>query len=193
MVRPPATAATLSDEALLAGLAVADPDASGAFVLRFQGRVYGLALRIVGQPATAEDVAQRAFVRAWQHAGSFDVRRASVTTWLLTITRNLAIDEVRRSRSAPIAVDDLGEQPGRRSAYGDVLARQDTERLTRALDALPVEQRRAVLLATWHGRTAQEVCELEGVPLGTAKTRIRDGLRRLRVGAAVVARGGWDE
>src|SRR5690349_2083588 len=84
-----------SDEALVAGLALGDADAALAFVRRFQRRVYGCALAIVGDRGRAEDVAQEAFVRAWKHAAIFDPRRASVATWLLTITRNLAIDAVR--------------------------------------------------------------------------------------------------
>ena len=94
---------SLSDDALIAGLAVGDEDAASAFVRRFQRRVFGLARTIVGDDRAAEDVAQEAFVRAWRHAGSFDPRRGTVVGWLLTITRNLAIDAVRVRR--PLVVD----------------------------------------------------------------------------------------
>jgi len=91
-----------SDEALLAGLANGDREAAAAFVRRFQKRVYGLALGIVGDAGTAEDVAQEAFTRAWRRADGYDARRGRVLTWLLTITRSTAIDVVRLRRAQPM-------------------------------------------------------------------------------------------
>src|ERR1044072_5147996 len=87
--------------ALVAGLAVGDPPAANAFVPRFQGNVSGLALSITRDPTLAEDVSQEAFLRAWKAASTYDPGRASVTTWLLTITRNTAFDAVRWRRSTP--------------------------------------------------------------------------------------------
>lgn len=179
-----------SDEALLAGLATGDREAALAFVRRFQRKVFGVALLILGDPGRAEDVAQEAFTRAWRHAVTFDPRRGSVATWLLTITRNLAIDAVRVQRARPadlvdmldLTVADLRPEPG------DIASRSDeVSRVTAAVAELPEEQRRAVVLASMYGRTAQEVSELEDIPLGTAKTRIRTGLIRLReaLGASV--------
>src|SRR3954447_13823284 len=92
---------TLSDEALLAGLAAGQPEAATAFIRRFQARVYGLVITIVRDEGTAEDVAQEAFTRAWRHAGSYDARKGRVSTWLLSIARNLAIDVVRMKRAEP--------------------------------------------------------------------------------------------
>src|ERR1700730_18603477 len=89
------------DDALLGAMAAGDQDAAARFVRRHQRKVYGLAVSITGNGATAEDVAQEAFTRGWRHAGSYDARRASATTWLLTITRNLAIDAARMRRSDP--------------------------------------------------------------------------------------------
>src|ERR687888_1030593 len=174
---------SVSDESLLAGLASGDRAAATAFVRRFQARVYGLALTIVRDQGAAEDVAQEAFVRAWWHAGAYDPRRGSVLTWLLTIARNLAIDVTRLRRAEPVAPEALasfalaspGADPGGREFEVD-----DIERLRGALAGLPEEQRRAVVLAGLYGRTAKEVSELEGVPLGTAKTRIRTAMLRLR-------------
>src|SRR5213593_1526833 len=96
-----------SEEALLAGLAAGDADSAVVFVRRFQRQVYGLALAIVGDAFGAEDVAQEAFVRAWRHAQAYDARRGSVATWLLAITRNLAIDTLRMNRSEPIHPERL--------------------------------------------------------------------------------------
>ena len=176
----------LPDEALLAALALDERDAAAVFVRRFQRTVYGLAFVVTGDRTLAEDAAQQAFERAWRHAGSYDPRRGSVVTWLMTITRNLAIDAVRVRR--PDAMDPatlLGllpaaatPDPERAAVEADAL-----DRLRPALDALPVEQRRAVLLATVVGRTTTEIGEIEGVPIGTAKTRLRTGL--LKLAAAV--------
>ena len=176
-----------SDEVLLAGFAASDPVAAAAFVERFQRRVYGLALTVVGEPRAAEDVAQEAMVRAWRHGGAFDARRGSVVTWLLAITRNAAIDALRVRR--PVAVDpddlmavmppDAARDPGDMVALGG-----DIEALRRALVTLPDEQQRAIVLAGIWGLTGREIAEREHIPLGTAKTRIRTGLRRLRVALA---------
>ena len=102
---------SVSDDALVAGLAAGDQDAASAFVGRFQRRVFGLARTIVSDDRAAEDIAQEAFVRAWKHAGAYDARRGSVVGWLLTITRNLSIDAVRVRR--PIAFDPYTLQIGR--------------------------------------------------------------------------------
>lgn len=171
-----------SDEALLAGLAAGDQAAAAAFVRRFQRRVYGLALTIVGDAGTAEDVAQEAFVRAWRRADGYDARRGRVSTWLLAIARNVAIDVVRVKRPSPVDSDVLASKlqldQSRDEPHEPRVA--DRELLRHALAELPAEQQRAVVLATYFGRTASEIGELEGVPVGTAKTRIRTGMRRLR-------------
>lgn len=174
---------SVSDDALLAGLGAGDPDAAAAFVRRFQRRVYGLAFAIVGDTRAAEDVAQEAMVRAWRHAASFDARKGSVSTWLLSITRNVAIDVVRVRR--PVAVDPdvllaLAE-PAPGPGPDELAARSDdASRLRAAIAELPSDQRRALVMAGLLGYTAREVSEAEAIPLGTAKTRIRTALLRLR-------------
>lgn len=168
----------MSDEALLAGMAAGDADAMAAFVRRHQGRVYGLALSVVGVPAIAEEVAQEAFVRAWRHAGNYDARRAQASTWLLTITRNVAIDVLRVRRDLTVDPAVVAEMLISPANDADRVA--DSERVTTALRALPREQAIAVLLSVHFGLTAREISERERIPLGTAKTRIRTGLSRLR-------------
>jgi RNA polymerase sigma factor (sigma-70 family) len=173
----------VSDDALLAGLATGDPDAAAAFLQRFQRRVFGLAVTIVGDPRAAEDISQEAFVRAWRHAGAYDSRRGTVATWLLTITRNLAIDAVRVRRPVVIDPDSilaLNLSDGGRLPDELAALRDDADRLSAAMTQLPVEQRRALVMAGLLGHTAREVSEAEGIPLGTAKTRIRTALLRLR-------------
>ena len=169
----------LSDEALLAGLASGNPDDAAAFVRRFQSRVYGLALTMLHDPALADDVAQEAFVRAWKHAATYDARRGRVSSWLLTITRNLAIDRARIRPVAPTDPDVIASQLdlAEHDALPDIPER---DRLRRAVAALPEDQKRALVLAVYGGRTAREISELDGVPLGTVKTRIRAAMTRLR-------------
>jgi RNA polymerase sigma-70 factor (ECF subfamily) len=174
----------LPDDALLAGFARSDPVLSTAFLSRFQGRVYGLALSIVRDARTAEDIAQEVFVRAWRHAAVFDSRRGGVATWLLTITRNASIDSLRVRRPITADVDELlATLPGLspRDPADAAILEADSERLREALARLPESQRRAIVLAGMWGLSASEVADLEQIPLGTAKTRIRIALRRLRV------------
>ena len=166
-----------------AGLATGDPDAAAAFLQRFQRRVFGLAVTIVGDPRAAEDISQEAFVRAWKHAGAYDCRRGTVSTWLLTITRNLAIDAVRVRR--PVVIDpdsilamnlsDGGRLPDELAALRD-----DADRLSAAM----ARSRRAATgvgdggIARAHRPRGERG---RGHPLGTAKTRIRTALlARLR-------------
>ena len=178
----------VSDEALLSGIAVGDEDATVTFVRRYQRRVFGLALGIVGDPGLAEDVAQEAFIRILRHATVFDARRGSVTSWTLTITRNLAIDSLRLRRAVPTAPEDRvfmnlvsnARPPEDAAVTSDVVARARA-----ALSSLPVEQRRAIVLATMYGRTTAEVAKEEAIPLGTAKSRIRLGMMKLRDAVAI--------
>jgi RNA polymerase sigma-70 factor (ECF subfamily) len=174
---------TVSDEALLAGFATGDRDAAAGFVRRFQSRVYGLAMTILGDPKAAEDVAQETFVRAWRHAASYDARRGAVPAWLLTIARNLAVDRARLKRAMPVDPDLIASQLEREAGTGrtdDAMQAAERDRLRELLIGLPEQQRRALVLATYFGRTAKEISELDGTPVGTVKTRIRDGLLKLR-------------
>jgi RNA polymerase sigma-70 factor (ECF subfamily) len=173
----------LSDEGLLAGMAVGEQSAAVTFVRRYQKRVFGLAYSMVGDPGVAEDVAQEAMIRVWRHAPVFDPRRGSVASWVLTITRNLAIDALRMRRAVPADPDDFAAAAVLSNEHNpeDAAHRGDVRSIVRtALTTLPTEQRRAVVLAAVYGRTALEISEAEGIPLGTAKTRIRTALIRLR-------------
>lgn len=172
------------DAALVAGLAVNDAPAATAFVRRFQGAVFGLALTVTRDPSLADDVAQEAFVRAWRAATTYDSRRGSVITWLLTITRNCAIDAVRSRRSTPTDQEHLDQLLHDTMTAPDpadaALRGLERDQAVHRLGAIPREQARAVVLAVIGGCTAAEVSQHENIPLGTAKTRIRTGLRRLR-------------
>lgn len=173
-----------SDEALLAGYASGDPASAAAFVRRFQGRVYGLALTIVRDAAVAEEVAQETFARVWRHGGAYDPRRGQVATWLLSIARNLAIDVTRTRRTQPadpeLVAAELSLEAATPAADEIDPPPDERERLRRAITGLPPDQRRALVLAAYLGRTAREISELDGLPLGTVKTRIRSAMLKLR-------------
>ena len=172
----------LPDETLLAGLGAGDADLAVAFVRRFQRVVYGVALTVTRDPVTAEDVAQQAFEQAWRHAQVYDSRRGSVRAWLTTIAHNLAIDVLRARTSAPVDPADL---PALLTAVTETpervaVARDSAAGLRRALAQLPGAQARAVAMAGIYGMTARQIAVTEDIPLGTAKTRIRDGMLKLR-------------
>ena len=174
---------SVSDESLLSSMGAGDDEAAAAFLRRFQARVFGLALTVVRDRGIAEEVAQETFVRAWQHAAAYDPRRGRVSTWLLSIARNLAVDRIRTKRAQPIDPEVLMtmELPSTDPdpEHGGMNA-HETMRVQRALKTLPVEQRQALLLASFYGRTAREISELEAVPIGTVKTRIRTAMIKLR-------------
>ena len=172
----------LADDTLLAGVAVGDDAAVDEFINRFERRVYGTALALVGDRSLAQEVAQDTFVRVWRHAATYDPRRGAVRTWVLRITHNLCVDALRVRR--PVAVDpmllfdtadDRGGSPERIAHAAAVRA---------ALAELPLEQARAVVMAAMYGYDARTIAERDGVPLATAKTRIRLGMAKLRVGLA---------
>jgi len=180
-----------SDESLVAGVAAGDADAMTAIVRRYQRRVYGLARTVLVDAGAAEDVAQEAFVRLWRHAEAYDPRRAPVATWLLTITRNLAVDALRLRRAEPadpavlvaLALPDPAADPAEAALAGD-----DARRVRAAIGTLPDPQRRALVRAAFLGQTAAEVGVAESIPLGTAKTRIRAAMLKLRDALAAEGR-----
>jgi RNA polymerase sigma factor (sigma-70 family) len=171
----------LSDESLLAGLGSGDPGAAADFVRRFQRRVFGLTLSILRDRVAAEEAAQESFLRAWRHASTYDPRRGTVAGWLLTIARNVSINMLPTRRFDPIDPEVLLALEARRP-HGDRTEAHvvDAELLREPLARLPGDQRRALVLAAFYGFTAREISELDGVPLGTVKTRIRSAMLRLR-------------
>lgn len=180
------TPGTATDEVLLAAAATGDPEAVRRLVDRHVGRVFGLAITVLADRGMAEDAVQESFLRVWRFAAGFDARRGSGRTWILAITRNVCVDLARagaRRRSVPVDADVLADllggdpSPGPAERY---LADEDRTRLRAALLTLPVTQQRALLLARWHGLSATEIAATEGIPLGTAKSRLRLGLQGLR-------------
>jgi RNA polymerase sigma factor (sigma-70 family) len=141
-----------------------------------------VAITITGDLQLAEDVAQQTFERAWRHAQVYDPRRGSVRSWLTAIAHNLAVDAVRTRRAVPIDPDELAPlldavtQTPERHAIAD----ETSAELRRAMADIPRDQARALVMAGIYGMTAQQIAEVERVPLGTAKTRIRTAMGKLR-------------
>jgi len=171
-----------TDEVLLERVAAGDQEATNVLVRRYERRVYGLALGILGDPARAQEAAQEAIERVYRRAAAFDPRRGHASAWILTIAHNAALGERRRAPGAHPAVPldglELSSQapdPLERAITNEALASIRGE-----LARLPEGQRRALVLAAWGGLTAAEIAEREQIPLGTAKTRLRSGLLNLR-------------
>ncbi|MFE5581745.1 RNA polymerase sigma factor [Kitasatospora sp. NPDC056531] len=174
------------DEALLAGLMTGDPEIAVAFVRRFQRRVFGVAVGVVGDAQLAEDIAQQTFEQVCRHAQVYDPRRGSVRTWLSAIAHNQAIDALRAHKATPVAPADLENmlETVTDTPEQHALTAEAAAELRHTVAALPRDQARAVVMAGIYGMTAQQVADFEKVPLGTAKTRIRAAMAKLRASLA---------
>lgn len=142
--------------------------------------VYGMALRITRAPAFAEEVSQEVFVQIWQQAGRFDRSKGSAKSWIATLAHRRAVDAVRRNQSAmdrdaAVPVDTPGPDAAEQAVVAD-----EHDRVRAALGGLSEVQREAITLAYYGGLTYREVAERLDSPVGTVKTRIRDGLHQLR-------------
>ena len=180
------------DEALLALAAHEDEGALAELYDRYGRVAYGLALRIVRDPALAEDAVQEAFLTLWRTATSFRSDRAKPSTWILTLVHRRAVDVVRREERRRAAPLETSEEP---EAYGPATDEEieltDRRRIVQeALRQLPDDQREALELAYYGGLTQSELAERLSVPLGTIKSRMFTGLRRLR---DLLAEAGLDE
>ena len=177
----------LSDEELLARLSAEDSGAFEALYQRYSDLVYSIALRVVADPPMAQDIAQEVFLRIWRHPASFDQSRGRFVSWLMSVARNRAVDEVRsRGRRrlrevmpAPGADDPIDLQALDPATAAQISAERAAVR--QALETLPEEQRLAIELAYFGGMTQQEISIALDIPLGTIKTRIRLGMKKLRL------------
>lgn len=171
----------LSDEALVALVARSSEEALAEVYDRFGGVAYGVALRIVRDRSLAEDAVQEAFMAVWRSAPRFVPERARASTWILTLVHRRAVDLVRRQerrRAEPLAEDF--ETEGGDSTEEATLRGFDRERIQAALRRLPDQQREALELAYYGGFTQSELAEKLGQPVGTIKSRMFNGLGRLR-------------
>ena len=176
-----------TDALLLRRMADGDKAAFADLYDRFSRPLYATALRIVSDPAEAQDITHDAFLTLWEKAAVFQSDRGSAFAWAVTLVRNRAIDRVRTRRrradllaKAPLA--DLGyDESAAGSSADDSAALGDQARAVRAAVAtLPAEQRRALELAFFGGLTQQQIAEKLSEPLGTVKARVRRGLLKLR-------------
>jgi RNA polymerase sigma factor (sigma-70 family) len=171
-----------SEGVLVARVAAGDEDALAALYDRFSSIVYGIALRVTCERSLAEEVVQDVFVSLWHRPESVNPGRGSVRAWLATVAHRRAVDRVRSSERARARdrASALPEDAAQRLDVAEEVATSDrARRLWAAVDALPEAQRAAVHLAYAEGRTYRQVAEALGVPEGTAKSRLRLGLRRL--------------
>ncbi len=169
---------------LLRRCARGDEAAFGAFYDATSARAWGMALRVLRNRAQAEEVLQEAYLQVWRQAGRFDPARGGAGAWLLTIVHRSAVDRVRSaeasSRREQTYVDQSHVAPESDATGRAAEASMEARRVRSALSGLTEIQRQAVELAYWGGYTHTEVAGILDVPVGTAKTRIRDGLIRLR-------------
>ena len=177
----------VSDADLITLVTRGDQDALEMLYERYSRAVYSFSLRIVGDAQVAEEILQEVFVRAWQQGGSFQAARGSLITWLLSITHNLSIDEVRRRKRRPQKADAeepetiLASLPDEGSdVEEEVWLSSLRVSIQDALQQLPAAQREAIELAYFQGLTQREIADVLGEPLGTIKTRMRLGMLKLR-------------
>ena len=171
------------DQRLMRSFAARDPLAADALYQRFAGRIYGLGLVMLGNDAAAQDLVQDTFVKLWRSADRYDRSRGKLETWVLLMARSLAIDAIRRRVLEARTLEQIDRPREADQAPGpdeQAVTHDLTERAQRAMAALPPEQRAALELAYLGGKTSAEISDLEGIPVGTAKTRIRAALLRLR-------------
>lgn len=170
-------------DALLVRTATGDQQAFSAFYDHTASRVLGLIRRVLIDAAQSEEVAQEVFLEAWQSASRFDPNKGRAVTWIMTMAHRRAIDRIRasqaaRDRDTAVGIRDLP------TAYDQVAetveVRVEHERVEVAMAALSDAQRQAVTLAYYGGLSQSEVAAELGIPLGTAKTRLRDAMIRLR-------------
>lgn len=180
MTAPPGLRDDLAD--LLARVARQDKAAFGDLYKATSAKLYGVILRISRRPAVAQELLQEVYIRIWQRAGDFDRTRASPITWLATIARNRALDEVRLK--AAVSVEDAPEalevaDPGRSPAEWAELA-DETRRLEDCLAGLETDKRDIIRLAYAAGLSREELAERYGRPVATIKTWLHRGLKQLK-------------
>jgi RNA polymerase sigma-70 factor, ECF subfamily len=174
---------TVDPDALLVRVGRGERAAFDALYDTIAPLVYGVARRVVRDPQMAEDIAQEALVEVWRQAPRFDPSKGRATSWIVTIAHRRAVDRVRSEQSRHEREDRVGRDTATVSTTepsARLEAADTTVELATGLASLTELQRDAIRLAFYEGRTHQEVAQLLGIPLGTAKTRIRDGLIRLR-------------
>jgi RNA polymerase sigma-70 factor (ECF subfamily) len=170
-------------DALLRKVAAGDTAAFEELYDETVATVYGLAVRVLRDPAQAEEIAQEVLVEVWRKADRYDPARGGAMGWIMTLTQRRAVDRVRSEQAAAERDDRAARREPSAAPDGVaelVLDRLDHQRLRGCLDHLTVPQRQSITLAYYDGYTYREVAERIGIPLSTVKARMRDGMIRLR-------------
>jgi RNA polymerase sigma-70 factor (ECF subfamily) len=171
------------DTDLILKVAGGDQEAFLKLYDRYSSKVYALALRMMGESMTAEEVTQDAFLKLWSRAASFNPDRGAFLTWMLTITRRTALDRIRFENRRPKLVDSENVEHETWHEIPDVESTSDEARwrsLRFAVMDLPIDQRYVIELAYFHGLSQSQIAEHISIPLGTVKTRMRLGMEKIR-------------
>jgi len=172
----------VTDAELVHAIARGDEEAFACLFDSYNPTLLGFLIRILNNKAEAEDVLQEVFVQVWQQAPRYDETRGRVFTWLVTMARSRALDRLRalgsrESAATKSASERVEEFP---SAVDEAIESEQYEVVRDALEEIPEAQRNVLMLAYFEGLSHPEIATRVGIPLGTAKTRIRDGLKKLR-------------
>jgi len=185
--RNDAILAELEDFELVDAMTSGNTQAVEELYDRYSRPVFSFALRLLGDHMQAEELLQEVFFRAWRQGHRFSDQRGSFITWLLSITHNLAIDEIRKQNRRPKRADSADPvlllnnmTDGLPSVEDQAVLLTVRDQIVAAMATLPESQRSAIELAYFHGLTQREIAEQQGEPLGTIKTRMRLGMRKLR-------------
>lgn len=177
---------TLDDTELITAIACAQPDALSELYDRYHRLVFSLALNVVVDHATAEEITLDVFTRIWEKAETYRADRAKVTTWLLSMARHRAIDALRHQQARPeresMSWTDVAvpADPALNSPENVVEMALQRDRVRAAITQLPAEQKEALALAYFRGYSHSQIAEILQQPLGTIKTRLRSAMQRLR-------------
>ena len=176
-----------TDNQLVVRVAGGDAGALEQLYDRYVRQCFGLALRIVGDSALAEEIVQEVFLKVWSRPDSFSAQKGQFASWLLSLVHHRSIDELRRRSRTEVALDDpvtgslLDTEPDRDPDPGDQVWMREQERaVRRALAAISPDQRHVLELAYYGGLSQSEIAAKLKQPLGTIKTRMRAGLQQLR-------------
>jgi RNA polymerase sigma-70 factor, ECF subfamily len=176
------------DRELIREVARGSGDAVGELYDRHGATVYGLALRVLGQPDLAEEVVQDVFAQVWREAGRYDDTRSTVAGWMVMLTRTRAIDRLRARRARPdvssaVDIEQQRHEPlpaSTPSPESVTISTQEAGVVRGALATLPDQLRSLIELAYYEGLTHSEIADRTGIPLGTVKTRLRNAMGTLR-------------
>lgn len=171
------------DEALMLQIAGGNEAAFEQLYDRFAPQVFGLVSRLLSDEGHKEEVTQKIFVDAWQHAASFDPRRTTALTWLLTIAHRCAVEQIHSTSQRPepdLIIDARTPQESDHRLEDGAAFQNEGERMTTALRQLTKAQREAIQLAYFGGLTHCEIAEHLQIPVGTVQSGIRDGMKKLR-------------